>query len=293
MQTIAKIQAANTWELATVPYIPAVKNAAQHAANLREAGNDGLMLGWTLGGYPSPNLEAVAVTNATPTEALQRVALRRFGPQFAPSVVKAWSSFSTAFGEYPYHIGVAYQGPQEYGPANLLWEKPTGYRATMVGFPYDDLQGWRAIYPPEIFAAQFEKMAEGFAPGIETLRASLAVAKGGYKAALISEINVAQACALHFRSTANQVRFVMARDALSAAKTSTEAKGELDILERLLRDEIALAKQLHEIQVRDSRLGFEASNQYFYVPIDLAEKVINCHDLQQRWLPAERAKWQK
>jgi hypothetical protein len=29
----------------------------------------------------------------------------------------------------------------------------------------------------------------------------------------------------------------------------------------------------------DSRIGFEASNQYVYVPLDLAEKIINC-----RWL---------
>ena len=32
--------------------------------------------------------------------------------------------------------------------------------AEMVGFPYDDLNGWRAIYPPEIFVQQFEKVAE-------------------------------------------------------------------------------------------------------------------------------------
>ena len=35
---IAKIQAGNSWELSAVPYIPAVENAAQHAANLRKAG---------------------------------------------------------------------------------------------------------------------------------------------------------------------------------------------------------------------------------------------------------------
>ena len=48
------------------------------------------------------------------------------------------------------------------------------------------------------------------------------------------------------------------------------------------------ARRLHSLQSRDSRLGFEASNQYYYVPVDLAEKVINCHDLLTRWLPAQR-----
>ena len=36
-KTIAKIQAANTWELSAVPYIPVVENTARHAANLRKA----------------------------------------------------------------------------------------------------------------------------------------------------------------------------------------------------------------------------------------------------------------
>jgi hypothetical protein len=47
---------------------------------------------------------------------------------------------------------------------------------------------------------------------------------------------------------------------------------------------------LHAVQSRDSRIGFEASNQYYYVPVDLAEKVINCQDLLTRWLPAERSR---
>jgi len=49
-----------------------------------------------------------------------------------------------------------------------------------------------------------------------------------------------------------------------------------------------LARRLHVLQTRDSRIGFEASNQYYYVPVDLAEKVINCQDLLTRWLPAAR-----
>ena len=55
----------------------------------------------------------------------------------------------------------------------------------------------------------------------------------------------------------------------------------------IVRAEIALARRLHAIQSRDSRIGFEASNEYYYVPVDLAEKVINCQDLLNRWLPAE------
>ena len=40
-----------------------------------------------------------------------------------------------------------------------------------------------------------------------------------------------------------------------------------------------LAKELFFLARGDSRIGFEASNQYYYVPLDLAEKVINCQDV--------------
>ena len=40
--------------------------------------------------------------------------------------------------------------------------------------------------------------------------------------------------------------------------------------------EIQLAKDLFILTRRDSCIGFEASNHYFYVPVDLMEKAINC-----------------
>lgn len=299
LKTIAKIQAGNTWELSAVPYIPAVANVARHAANLRAAGVDGLMLGWTLGGYPSPNLEVVAEIGRsdeiTPEAAMETVARQRFGAALAPAVVQAWRAFSVAFSEFPFHGGVVYQAPMQFGPSNLLWAEPTGYRATMIGFPYDDLDGWRAVYPPEVFAAQFEKIADGFERAITALKA--AIPSGSERVqpferrALDDELNVATAAAIHFRSTANQARFVLARRALAAAKTAAEARPQLSVLETVLGDEIALARRLYEIQIADSRIGFEASNQYYYVPVDLGEKILNCHDLLQRWLPAQRARF--
>jgi hypothetical protein len=291
LKIIAKIQAGCTWELSAVPYIPAVENVARHAENLRRANVNDLMLGWTLGGYPSPNLEVVSETLAcgSADEAMQRVAERRFGKSLAPEVVTAWRGFSTAFREFPYHGGLLYSGPQQLGPANLLWAEPTGYAASMVGFPYDDLEGWRAIYPPEIFVQQFEKVADGFDRALKELQASALRHKAvtrEQRDALLEECGVAQAAAIHFRSAANQARFVLARRAVATAKSPDDAALHRAILERVLKDEITLARQLHEIQSRDSRIGFEASNQYYYVPVDLMEKVLNCHDLLEHWLPA-------
>ena len=296
LRRIAKIQANNTWELSSVPYIPAVENVAQHASNLRKADVNGLMLGWTLGGCPSPNLEVVAEMGRggerTVDEVMTAVATQRHGSELAPAVVDAWKTFSAAFREFPYHGGLVYNAPQQMGPANLLWEAPTGYRSTMVGIPYDDLKNWRAVYPPEVFVGQFTKVADGFDAAVADLRAAAkgVEAEARFKEALASELDVMEVCAIHYHSVANQGRFVMARDALAAATTPEARQAAAATLEVVLKSEIELATRLFAIQSRDSRFGFEASNHYFYVPVDLVEKVVSCQDLLSRWLPAERTK---
>ena len=302
LRTLAKVQCGNTWELSAVPYIPAVANVAQHAANLRAQGVNGLMLGWTLGGYPSPNLEVVAEIGtgpadglaAAPQVALQRVAERRFGLLLASRVVEAWQQYSAAFSEFPYHGSVVYSAPMQVGPANPLWEEPTHYAASMVGFPYDDLEAWRGIYPAEVFIGQMEKVAGGFERAHAGLARAFEASQGHLtaeqKKALQQELSVGEAASIHFRTAANQARFVVARRRLQAAKSAADARAAGDELEALLREELSLARRMHTLQSRDSRLGFEASNQYYYVPVDLAEKALNCQDLLTRWLPAAREK---
>ncbi len=294
IQTLAKVQAGNTWELSSVPWIPAGENVARHAENLRQAGVSGFMLGWTLGGYPSPNLELFSqvLAGGTAEDGMRTVAERRFGTALAPAIVTAWRQFSAAFREFPFHGGVLYSAPQQLGPANLLWAKPTGYAASMVGFPYDDLDAWRAVYPANIFIQQLDKVADGFTQAIEQLRNQTAgnpKIASPQRRALEEELRMAEVAAIHFRSAANQARFVTARGAVAAAKISTDAESPLAVLQTVLKDEISLARRLHAIQSADCRIGFEASNQYYYVPIDLAEKVLNCRHLLESWLPQLRS----
>ena len=290
LKTLAKIQTNNTWELSPVPYIPAVANVAQHGANLRETGVDGLMLSWTLGGFPSPNLEVIAELgadrNLSVDGALLKVARNRAGEVLAPTLVEAWKAFSVAFGEYPYNGGLVYSAPVQMGPANLLFAQPTGYAATMVGIPYDDLQRWRAVFPADVFAHQFEKMAQGFQEAIGKVRTTLQSAEvsAEERATVEEEMRVAEVCAIHFQSVANQARFVMQRDALNNDPAADAAHQYVAALNSLLDSEIALAQRMYALQSQDSRFGFEASNHYFYVPTDLVEKVINCRSLREGWL---------
>ena len=289
LKTIAKIQAGNTWEIAAVPYIPAMENVASHAANLRNAKVDGMMLGWSLGGYPSPNLEVVAAIgndrSLSSLQAMELVANRRFG-RAGSAVVQAWIRYSTAFSEFPFGSGL-YSAPMQVGPSNLFWEKPTGYAATMVGIPYDAVSQWKGNYPVKVFIDQLNKIADGFDQGLLQLQQQITglTLQEEEQKELNSECNVAETVAIHCRSVANQINFITLRDHLSSEKDQKERQTVIDRIKDILRNEIVLAKRMHTLQCGDSRLGFEASNHYFYTPSDLIEKVLNCRDLLDRWLP--------
>jgi len=285
LKTLAKTQANCSWELSAVPYLPVMNLVAQHYSNLAQTGIDGLMMSWSVGGYPSPNLALARCFEADPLptteQALASVAQSRYGSDAGPDVLAAWSRFSTAFAEYPFHGGFVYNGPMQCGPASLLYAKPTGYRSTMVGFPYDDLEGWRAIYPADVLAGQFEKIAAAWEEGLTALRAaSDKTATSAQLAHLREDMALAEAAGLHFRSVANQIRFIMARNALlSGSLQNSERKTRIEAARKVLLDEIQTARRHFALTCEDSRIGFEASNHYYYLPLDLVEKVVNCRHI--------------
>ncbi|MDD2479987.1 MAG: hypothetical protein PHS31_08850, partial [Victivallaceae bacterium] len=47
----------------------------------------------------------------------------------------------------------------------------------------------------------------------------------------------------------------------------------------LIEEEIELAIRLLNVVRQDSRIGFEASNHYYYTENTLLEKVLNCQNL--------------
>lgn len=290
VRTAAEIQFNNTCEIASLPYLPVMDLVAEHIHNLASAGLDGMLIGWTMGGYPSPNFQIARQLNRTPTPSvaavLDALAEERFGARGASHARKAWTLMSEAFRQYPFHVSVVYTSPIQCGPANPLYLSKTRYKATMWGLPYDDLDGWRGPYPPEIFAAQFENMAEGWRQGLAELRLAVENAPLAQAREVQADLRLASAAAIHFQSVANQARFILARDAL-AGSTDTLTSQQRDRIRaeirRCLESEILLARQLLTLAREDSRIGFEPSCQYFYLPLDLIEKVINCRWLLERF----------
>ncbi len=256
--SVAKVQAANSWELSPFPYIPVMDLVAQHAVNLANEGIDGVMLSWSLGCCPSPNLgvySALRRGERTPGALLDRMAARLYGDGNVARVRSAWKAFSDGFANYPFSLGTIYNGPHQWGPANPLYARPTGYSATMVGIPYDDLDGWRSRYPRETYAELMGKVADGFAEGCRLLEG----------VAGRRELDMFRAEQMHFASCRDQALFVMARE-----------RGDGEEMRRLAKAELERAKAYWPIVRADSRIGYESSNHYFFTPRDVLEKVLSC-----------------
>jgi hypothetical protein len=200
-----------------------------------------------------------------------RVAERTFGKKAAPDVVLAWKDCSKGMREFPYHIGTVYSGPQQMGPANLLYLKPTGRKATMVCYPWDDLDGWRQVYPAEVFVKQMNATATAFFFAPFKLI-------GHNEPRIKEEVRLMAAAFFHFHSVATQSAFVALRD-LGADAVGEEKREFGAQLSAFVKEDRQMAVNLFKAQQQDSRIGFEATNQYYYLPIDLMEKVVNCDHL--------------
>lgn len=281
LRPMAKMQINCSWELSAVPSLPVLDLVARHCENVRKLGVNDLMLSWTVGGYPSINLrlagEFARRPDAPAETILQTLSEERYGPTAAGHGRKAWTAFSHAFAEYPYHGSFLYFGPMQCGPANLLYPQPTGFRATMVGMAYDDVDTWRAIYPPEVLAGQLEKVAAGWRTGLAHYDAALTGAAAPYRRMIEEDQRLAEAALLHLQSAAAQVRFIVARNALRApGLADAEVRKQAAVMRACAEEELQTARRMYVLTKLDARLGFEASNHYYYLPVDLLEKVVNC-----------------
>jgi hypothetical protein len=284
LATVAKTQFNNTWEISAVPWIPVLPLVVEHCRKLAEAGIDGTMPSWTCGGYPSPNLHASAAYAFEPrpddATVLRHEAERMYGAAVADEAVAAWKAFSEAFVEFPYGVAI-YIIPTQHGPANLLRLTPTKLKPGMILFPYDAYKSWSGAYPPDVVRSQFRKVAAKWRTGLEKLERVAAKVPPTKRKAAQRELAIARTCHNHFESTANQVEFYMLRDRLpelSAAEGASARRRMLEIVEQ----ERLLSREQYFVARGESLIGYEASNHYYYTPLDLVEKMLNCEHVEQQ-----------
>lgn len=257
----AKVQVNDTWECSTVPYLPVFDLIREHMKGLKTEGIEHLMLSWTLGGYPSINLKVASECLEDTSEEKYVELLKNEYGEYADMVKKAATQFSIAFKEFPFHINNIYNGPQNPGPSNLLFEKSTGFEASMTGFALDELDRWRGPYPRDIYLNQLKLLSEKWAEGLKIIEDMpdcefKQFAWTGY---------------MLFNSSYLQTSFIMERD-----------EGRNERMPEILSKEREMALLMYKLMSKNSKIGFEAANHYYFNKGMLAEKVICCDYLKNK-----------
>ena len=265
MPVSAKIQVNSTWQMAAVPYIPVFDLVEKHINNLKNYGVTHFQASWTLGGFPAPNLkflEELINENTTAKDFL----IRWYGKECGKKVYEAQRLMSEAFEEYPFSLDSVYFGPHNLGVMSPFFLENTGYEACMVGYPYDDLKKWADIYPVSVYENQYKKLCDGWEKGILVLEK---IENRNPKTEELYVISKAILC--HFKSTLNHIRFVKNRDLKNFSEAFLNVQSEIENVESLIK-----------LRLKDSKIGYEASNHYFYTLNDLKEKLINLAFLEEK-----------
>lgn len=257
----AKVQINNSWEFSSVPYVPVYELVKEHITNLTEFGVTGLMMSWTLGGYPSPSLDLV--------DRLLRGTLdyedwlkERYGENWL-TVKEAVHLFSEGYRYYPFDVNTLYYGAQHVGSSNLWYKERTGYDATMVCYPHDAVEQWKQCSDEE-YQDCLENLLKNFEKGLELL-------DGVQGNDDFKELKaMAETVYVNLRSELVQFRYNKIKEGATYAD-----------VQAFIAEEKELTKRLYRLASGDARIGYEASNHYYFTQNSFLEKFINLAALEQ------------
>lgn len=259
----AKIQTNNSWECSAVPYLPVFDLIYEHIEKLSKIGVNDYMLTWTLGGYPSPLLGMIADVRQNGVS-LEEWYSRAFGKD-AERVRSAVSCFCRGFKEYPFSVDSLYYSPKTLGEANLYDLEADELSSTMVCYAFDDYETWTKPYPIAVYLSQYEKLLSEWKDGMRLLDD---VAETNET--LLELQTYAEAAYAHFYADYLQTRFALLKRDVRKNKA---------MIAETLRESEKNARSLIGLMHGDAKIGFEASNHYFYSDRNLAEKILNVRSL--------------
>ncbi len=272
----AKLQACNSFEASTVPYVPAPSNLYQKYNTMRDLGVTSVMQCWYIGNLPSVmNRAAASALPFSPEgqsegDFLLDLAKRDWGTRHAPEVVKAWRLFTEAYDHYPLTNAMQYYGPMHDGIGWPLHLKPVHINLSPV---------WKLEYPPagdrigECFSGSHsldemltlcKQMSDTWEDGMKILK--------GLKLTFADEpdrvldITNAEALGLHFRTGYNILRFYSLREQL-LYEPGDKGPALLEELRAILEEEIENATIMKTLCAKNPYLGFQAEAEgYQYFP---------------------------
>ena len=252
----AKMQVSNSWEASCAPYMPVFDLVKEHLDNLAKIGVNNYMLSWTLGGYPSPALNLVAAYGENFD---LREWYRSYYGEAAEIVANAVKKCCDGFREYPFAIDPLYFSPKTLGPANLWSLNAEEKESSMVCYAFDDYQKWMNPYPYEVYVSQFEKLLKGWKEGLDILKTAPSSPR-------VDELlRCSEAIYIHFKTDLLQSKFSYLK------RDKEKNKGEL---KTLCEEEKKNAETLLGLVYVDAKIGYEASNHYFYNTRNLIEKIL-------------------
>ncbi len=235
--------------------IPAFSLMTEHVRRLKDIGVKGLMLGWSLGGYPGgvlPLVNRMCMTGAFNEYEWYR---QTYAEKFE-QVQSAVKIFGEAFQEYPFSIDSLYFGGHTLGCGNLWSLKPNNRQSTMVCFTFDDYENWTKPYGLEMYIKQFEKLTTRWQEGLKLLGEAGNPAYEEFK-------RYAKAGYIQFKAAENLAKFTLLKKDVAKNRNAL-----LSVIEKEKQLTASLLKLISE----DAKIGFEMTNHYFYNRNLLLEK---------------------
>lgn len=265
-KTYAKIQINNSWECSAVPYIPAFNLMEKHIRNIKKLKVDGLMVGWSLGGYPGGFLPLANSIFRQESFDVQNY-YHQIYEENTQEAIKAINIFSDAFKYYPFDVSILYLAPHTLGPANLWYIDKENRQSTMVCYSYNDINDYTRTYGIEGYLTLMNKLLNKWQRGIDVL-----ANKNGNEC--FEELKTfSKAVFIHLKSAYNTVNFY------NELNKNNQNK---DTIIGLIDNELKITKELYDLVLFDSRIGFEMTNHYYYSENSLLLKIINLIDIKNR-----------
>jgi len=275
----AKIQACNSHEVASVPFIPVPSQLFGKYGAMRGLGVDTVMQCWYFGNMPSMMNRAASSALPFAPEGmsedafLQDLARRDWAAEDVPQVVEAWRLFAQAYDNYPLSNAFQFYGPVTDGVVWPLHLKP-------VQLPLGPT--WRVDYPisgdrigeafsgthtyPEVLQLS-EALSETWNRGLDLLAALKP--KYANEPDRVMDLSVATALGIQFRSSYNILRFYDLRETLLYGPADTR-QTTLQELRDIVEEEISNGRSLAALCELNPFLGFHSEAEaYKYFPAKL------------------------
>jgi hypothetical protein len=322
LKVYAKADCFASWQYGTFPYLPIPYQWKERYDGLEKYRIDGTMESWSYGFKPNFAAELRAWyswSDAPPLDDLLRaIARREFGPHSEKLALAAWEHFSKAIRLVPDtgpNMGVTnsigapffFQKPK---PRAIVvehsWARP-GIRGG--GVPVSEYWPYapaRVILLPDFtnrtnaaarYASPFSLpvfnkylllAADEMEKGLTSYRQAALNAPPNKRKGAFREVLLAEQLQRMMRSDEAILEFEDLRLKLAKAEDAATRRSTLDRMSTILKEELARTQAARETQLRDSRLGYEWEQDYFYTPNVLGEKIQEIRTALEREIPAYR-----